>query len=63
MKNSLRFLIVTLLLSVFSIGVFAQDDDDPVSVFEVKLPITVEKKKAKKRESRLVKGLTKDDFK
>lgn len=62
MKNSLRFLIFTLLLSVFSIAVFAQDDDDPVSVFEVKLPITVEKKKTKKRESKLVKGLTRDDF-
>lgn len=62
MKNSLRFLIVSLFLSVFSIGVIAQDDDDPVSVFEVRLPITVEKKKGKKKESRLVKGLTKDDF-
>lgn len=61
MKNSLCFLIITLLLSVFSIAVLAQDDD-PVSVFEVRLPITVEKKKSKKRESRLVSGLTKNDF-
>jgi VWFA-related protein len=62
MKNSLRFLIFTLFISVFSITVFAQDDDDPVGVFEVRLPITVEKKKTKKRESKLVKGLTRDDF-
>ena len=62
MKNSLRFLIVTLFLSVFSIGVFAQDDDDTVSVFEVRLPITVESKKKKKGTRQLVKGLTKDDF-
>lgn len=65
MKNTLRFLIFTLLLSVFSVAVFAQDDDDdPVSVFEVRLPITVEYKSKKKRkqEGRLVKGLTKNDF-
>lgn len=63
MKNSLRFLIFTLLLSVFSIAVFAQDEvDDPVSIFEVRLPITIEKKKTKKREDKFVRGLTKDDF-
>ncbi len=61
MKKLLGFLIFTLLLSVFSIAVFAQDDD-PVSVFEVRLPITVEKKKTKKKEEKLVQGLTKNDF-
>lgn len=39
-----------------------QVGDDPVSVFEVRLPITVEKKKAKKNEERLVTGLTRSDF-
>lgn len=37
-------------------------DDDPVSVFEVRLPITVEKKKARKNEDRLVTNLTRSDF-
>ncbi|REJ75426.1 MAG: VWA domain-containing protein [Acidobacteria bacterium] len=38
------------------------DRDDPVSVFEVRLPITVEKKKVKKREERLVTNLKASDF-
>lgn len=37
-------------------------DDEPVSVFEVRLPITVERKKVKKRQERLVTGLTRNDF-
>lgn len=63
MKNLSRFLVFAFLLSLFSAVVPAQDeDDDPVSVFEVRLPITVEKKKTKKREEKLVKGLTRNDF-
>jgi Ca-activated chloride channel homolog len=61
MKNLSRFIVFTVLMSAFSLAAFAQDDD-PVSVFEVRLPITVEKKNTKKREEKLVKGLTKDDF-
>lgn len=61
MKNLSRILIFTFLVSLFSVLAFAQDDD-PVSVFEVRLPITVEKKKTKDREDKLVKGLTRDDF-
>ncbi len=63
MKNLIQVLIFTLLLSAFSTAVFAQiDGDDTTGVFEVRLPITVEKKKKKKRESKLVKGLTRNDF-
>lgn len=62
MKNLLQLFIFSLVISTFSVVVFAQDDDDPVSVFEVRLPITVEKKKKKKRQSRLVTGLTREDF-
>lgn len=59
MKNLLRFLIVTVLISVFSIAAFAQVDDDPVTTFEVRLPVTVTEKKKKKN---LVMGLTQRDF-
>lgn len=37
-------------------------DDDPVSVFEVRLPITVESKKKRKNEDNLIKGLNRNDF-
>lgn len=61
MKNLSRFLILTVLISAFSLAVSAQDDDE-VKVFEVRLPVTVEKKKKKKKESAFVKGLTPGDF-
>lgn len=62
MKNLTRFLILTILVSAFSIAVSAQVNDDDVKVFEVRLPVTVEKKKKKKREDVFVKGLTENDF-
>ena len=49
MKNLARFLFLAVLVSAFGIVVTAQvDDDDDVKVFEVRLPVTVEKKKTKK---------------
>jgi Ca-activated chloride channel family protein len=62
MKNLLRFLCLTILVSAFSLAVSAQVNDDGVKVFEVRLPVTVEKKKKKKREDVFVKGLTENDF-
>lgn len=59
MKNLLRFLIFTVLMSVFSMAAFAQVGDEPVSTFEVRLPVTVTEKKNKKD---LVAGLTQRDF-
>lgn len=62
MRKLLYFLCLTILVSAFSLAVSAQVDDDPVRVFEVRLPVTVEKKKTKKREDIFVKGLTVNDF-
>ncbi len=59
MKSLLRFTIFAVLISLFSITALAQDDDDPVSTFEVRLPVTVTEKKKKKN---LVTGLRKGDF-
>ncbi len=56
-----QFLFVTVLFSILSLPVFSQVDD-PVSTFEVRLPITVEHKKKKKKRERLVKGLLRNDF-
>ena len=62
MKKSLHFLFLTILVLASCLAVWAQDDDDDVRVFEVRLPDTVKKKKKKKRENIFVKGLTENDF-
>ncbi len=63
MKNFLRVLFLSVLVSILSAAAFGQAGDDPVSTFEVRLPITVEnKKKKKKSPDRLVSGLTRNDF-
>lgn len=60
MKNFAKFIFFTALLSVFSVAtVSAQDTDDPVSTFEVRLPVTVTDKDKKKD---LIKGLRQNDF-
>jgi len=59
MKNLSRLVYLLVLASFLSIPAFAQDD---VATFEVRLPITVETKKKKKKQDRIVKGLTKNDF-
>ena len=60
-----RYLFITFLAAICGVSLHAQVDD-PVSTFEVRLPITVEKKKKSKREKRtgdyLVKGLQRNDF-
>lgn len=61
MKSLKRLLFFTVLVSLLSVAVYSQDDD-PVSTFEVRLPITVEKRKSKKNEDNLVKGLKRSDF-
>ncbi len=61
MKSLERILLFTFLVLALCFSVVAQDDD-PVSTFEVRLPITVEKKKVKKSEDYLVKGLKQSDF-
>ncbi len=58
MKNLVRLIIFTAIISVFSIAVSAQNDD-PVTTFEVRLPVTVSEKKKK---NNLVTGLTRKDF-
>lgn len=65
MKLLSRFLCLTLFITAFGLlTVPAQvtEDDDDVKVFEVRLPVTVEKKKRKKREDKFVRGLTEQDF-
>ena len=59
MKNLARLFYFSILISLFSLPAFAQDD---VTTFEVRLPITVETKKKKKKKDRIVKGLKKSDF-
>jgi len=68
MKDFAKYLVSAIfVLAVASVAV-AQNpkptppDDEPVSVFEVRLPITVELKKKKKKEDNLVRGLTRNDF-
>jgi len=56
-----QLLFFTVLIAVSGLTVIAQVDD-PVTTFEVRLPITVEKKKKKKKQDRLVKGLLRSDF-
>ncbi|QQS39913.1 MAG: VWA domain-containing protein [Acidobacteriota bacterium] len=69
MRKAVLFLFSAALALAFAAVAAAQEtsptpppDDDPVSVFEVRLPITVEKKKVKKNEDRLVTNLTRGDF-
>lgn len=62
MKNFIYLSIFAVMFSTLSTGVFAQVTNEPVSIFEVRLPITVEKKKRKKKEDRLVMGLRRSDF-
>lgn len=62
MKNLIYLSIFAVIFSTLSTDVFAQVGNEPVSIFEVRLPITVEKKKRKKREDRLVMGLRRSDF-
>ncbi|MEZ5308646.1 MAG: VWA domain-containing protein [Pyrinomonadaceae bacterium] len=60
MKRFGLFSLLLLLVCLSANSAFAQDvDDDPVSVFEVRLPVTVTDKKNKKQ---LVPGLTENDF-
>ena len=65
MKVSIRFSVLLCLVLVTGLPVFAQNED-PVTTFEVRLPITVEKKKKTKKEKKtgdyLVKGLKRSDF-
>ena len=65
MKSFRKLLLLGILVSVLGLSAFAQNDD-PVSTFEVRLPITVEKKKKTKKEKKtgdyLVKGLKRSDF-
>jgi len=62
MKNLIYLSIFAVMFSTLSTDAFAQVTNEPVSIFEVRLPITVEKKKRKKREDRLVMGLRRSDF-
>lgn len=71
MRRALLAPLAALIVFTFAAAASAQEtsptppdrlDDDPVSVFEVRLPITVEKKKVKKNEERLVTNLTRGDF-
>jgi VWFA-related protein len=59
MRNLIRFSVFALFISLFSVTLLAQDDDDPVSTFEVRLPVTVTEKKKNKN---LVPGLKRSDF-
>ncbi len=65
MKNLFKFSFVSIILLCGSVSIFGQTpaptppDDDPVSVFEVRLPVTVNDKKKKKE---LVTGLKRSDF-
>lgn len=59
MKKFSRLVYFIVLISLVSLPALAQDD---VTTFEVRLPITVETKKKKKKEDRIVTGLTKNDF-
>lgn len=59
MKNLFRFVFLQVLVLYFVSAVAAQVDDSS-KVFEVRLPVTVEDKKDKKKG--LVKGLTINDF-
>ncbi len=60
MKLSIRFLVLTILTSTMGLAVYAQDG--AVRTFEVRVPITVEKRKKKKREKPFVEGLKMSDF-
>lgn len=65
MKLLSRFLCLTLIipaLGLLAVSAQVTEDDDDVKVFEVRLPVTVEKKKRKKREDKFVRGLTEQDF-
>jgi len=69
MRKFTFFSSAFLLMTVFVTAAAAQNpaptppgDDDPVSVFEVRLPITVESKKKRKNEDNLIKGLNRNDF-
>ncbi|NNE68363.1 MAG: VWA domain-containing protein [Pyrinomonadaceae bacterium] len=59
----MRFTLFVAAFSVFALVGFGQTPtptpDDPVSVFEVRLPVTVTEKKKKKN---LVKGMSQNDF-
>ncbi len=61
MKSFRRLLFCLSLAAILVIPTLAQDDD-PVTTFEVRLPISVEKKKKKKKEELFVKGLKRNDF-
>ncbi len=73
MRKVTYFLFASLLAGLLASAAMAQNPqpkptppdetgDEPTGVFEVRLPITVEKKKGKKREDRLVTGLSRSDF-
>jgi VWFA-related protein len=58
MRNLIRFSVFAILVSLFAVTGLAQDDD-PVTTFEVRLPVTVTEKNKKKD---LVSGLKRGDF-
>jgi VWFA-related protein len=73
MKKVTYFLFASLMACLFASAAMAQNPapkptppdepgDEATGVFEVRLPITVEKRKRKKREERLVSGLSRNDF-
>jgi VWFA-related protein len=61
MKIIIKLSVFALSFALLGLVTFAQnpDDDDQISVFEVRLPVTVNEKKKKKR---LVKDLLQNDF-
>ncbi|MFV0388200.1 MAG: VWA domain-containing protein [Pyrinomonadaceae bacterium] len=61
MKTILQVIIPSIFIAIFSVGALAQVDD-PVRTFEVRVPITVEKKKVKKGQDPFVEGLKMSDF-
>ena len=73
MRKLKIFVFASLAACLLATAAFAQNPqpkptppdetgDEPTGVFEVRLPITVERKKRKKREDRLVTGLSRGDF-